>query len=223
MSDRDARLIPPSPSEEDYVRRVAELPPQPQLTATDPFALFGEWFAEATRHEPNDPNGMAVATVDEAGMPDVRMVLLKDWDARGFVFYTNFESAKGRQLLACPKAALLFHWKSLRRQVRVRGPVAEVTAEEADAYFAGRARSAQIGAWASDQSRPMSDRMELEKRIAAVGLRFGLKAPPRPPNWSGFRIEPQVFEFWRDRPFRLHERLVFHRADGGWTTERLFP
>jgi pyridoxamine 5'-phosphate oxidase len=222
MSRKDA-AIPPSPSEDDYVRHVAEMAPQPQLSASDPFTLFSEWFAEALEKEPNDGNAMSLATVDEAGLPDVRMVLLKDFDPNGFVFYTNAESAKGRQLAANPKAALLFHWKSLRRQVRIRGAVTLATDAEADAYFASRARSAQIGAWASDQSRPMADRMALEKRIAAVGLRFGLSAPPRPPHWLGYRVTPQVFEFWRDRPFRLHERLVFHRADGGWTTERLFP
>ena len=223
MSDRDARLIPPSPSEDDYVRQVAEAAPLPQLSATDPFALFAEWFAEALKSEVNDGNAMALATVDETGLPDVRMVLLKDYDPRGFVFYTNFNSAKGRQLLTRPRAALLFHWKSLRRQVRVRGTVEEVTTAEADAYFAGRARSAQIGAWASDQSKPMKDRLDLEKRIAAVGLRFGLKPPPRPPNWSGFRLIPNYVEFWENKPFRLHDRLVFRRAGEGWTTEKLYP
>ena len=222
MSRKDS-VIPPSPSEDDYVRRVAEAPAPLQLSATDPFALFNEWFTEALAAEINDGNAMAVATVDEAGLPDVRMVLLKDFDPRGFVFYTNIESAKGLQLAANPKAALLFHWKSLRRQVRIRGAVTMTTDAEADAYFAGRARSAQVGAWASDQSRPMLDRMALEKRIASVGLRFGLSEPPRPPQWSGYRVTPEVFEFWRDRPFRLHERLVFHRAAGGWTTKRLFP
>jgi pyridoxamine 5'-phosphate oxidase len=150
-------------------------------------------------------------------------VLLKDVEPAGFVFYTNLESAKGRQLAANPKAALLFHWKSLRRQVRVRGPVEPVTPEEADAYFATRARPAQLGAWASDQSRPLTDRLALEKKIAEVGLRFGLGKVPRPPHWSGFRVKPQAIEFWRNRPFRLHERLVFERAGDGWTTRRLFP
>jgi len=223
MSDRDSALIPASPSEDDYERQVAEASPQPLLSATDPFALFAEWLKEALEKEINDGNAVALATVDEAGLPDVRMVLLKDVDQDGFVFYTNLESAKGRQLEANPKAALLFHWKSLRRQVRVRGMVSRVSDAEADAYFATRARSAQLGAWASDQSRPMGERLALEKRIAEMGLRFGLARPPRPPHWGGFRVTPQVFEFWRDRPFRLHERLVFHRAQGGWTTERLFP
>ena len=223
MKDRDPALIPPSPSEDDYVRLVTTSPPQPQISATDPFALFSEWLREALAHEVNDGNAMAVATVDEAGLPDVRMVLLKDFDARGFVFYTNVESAKGRQLDAHPQAALLFHWKSLRRQVRVRGPVVAVTPEEADAYWATRARPAQLGAWASQQSRPLPDRLAFEKKIAEFGLKFGLGKVPRPPHWSGFRIQPQAIEFWRDRPFRLHERLLFERAPGGWTTRRLFP
>jgi pyridoxamine 5'-phosphate oxidase len=151
------------------------------------------------------------------------MVLLKDADPRGFVFYSNLESAKGLELAANPRAALLFHWKSLRRQVRVRGAVQPVSAEEADAYWATRARPAQLGAWASDQSRPLPDRLALEKRIAEFAIRFGLGQVPRPPHWSGFRIAPQAIEFWRDRPFRLHERLVFERAEGGWTTHRLYP
>jgi pyridoxamine 5'-phosphate oxidase len=166
---------------------------------------------------------MALATADESGLPDVRMVLLKEADARGFVFYTNLDSAKGRQLAANPQAALLFHWKSLRRQVRVRGAISKVTPEEADAYWATRARPAQLGAWASAQSQALPDRLALEKRIAEVGLKFGLGKVPRPPHWSGFRVDPQVIEFWRDRPFRLHERLVFTREGEGWTTRRLFP
>ena len=216
-------LIPPSPSEDDYYARAADEPPLPE--EGDPIALFSEWLDAAKASEPNDPNGMAVATVDANGLPDVRMVLLKDVDARGFTFYTNTTSAKGHQLEAAPKAALLFHWKSLRRQVRVRGPVELVSEAEADAYFASRARASQIGAWASDQSAPMEGRLALEARIAEYGLKFGLGKVPRPPQWTGYRVVPQAMEFWRDRPFRLHERLVFSRADASarWETSRLFP
>jgi pyridoxamine 5'-phosphate oxidase len=215
--------IPPSPSEDDYVRQVTAAEPPPLLSEADPFALFNDWLTEALAKEPNDANAMALATADADGLPDVRIVLLKDADERGFVFYTNLESAKGRQLAANPKAALLFHWKSLRRQVRARGTVAAVSEAEADAYWATRARPAQLGAWASAQSRALPDRMALEKKIAEVGLKFGLGKVPRPPHWSGFRVTPQTLEFWRDRPFRLHERLVFERAAEGWTTRRLFP
>ncbi|MFN3523395.1 MAG: pyridoxamine 5'-phosphate oxidase [Phenylobacterium sp.] len=225
MSDKTGSksIIPPSPSEDEYVRQVTQAEPPPLLSEEDPFALFTAWLADAGEKELNDPNAMALATVDETGAPDVRMVLLKEAGPEGFVFFTNLESAKGRQLAANPKAALLFHWKSLRRQVRVRGTVSPVSAAEADAYFATRARPAQIGAWASAQSRELPDRLALEKKIAEVGLRFGLGKVARPPHWSGFRLEPTAFEFWRDRPFRLHERLVFERAAGGWTTKRLFP
>jgi len=219
----DKTPIPASPSEDDYVRQVASAEPPALLSEADPFALFDEWFKDALQKEPNDANAMALATSDADGLPDVRMVLLKDVDPSGFVFYTNLESAKGRELAANPQAALLFHWKSLRRQVRVRGAVSPTTPEEADAYFATRARPAQLGAWASEQSRTLPDRLALEKRIAEVGLRYGLGKVPRPPHWSGFRVAPQSIEFWRDRPFRLHERLVFERIEGGWTTRRLFP
>ena len=215
--------IPASPAEDDYVAAIEAAGPPAQLTAQDPISLFADWLAEASKAEPNDPNAMCLATVDEEGMPDARMVLLKQVDAEGFVFFTNTRSAKGRQLAGTPRAALAFHWKSLRRQVRVRGDILSVTAEEADAYFATRARSAQIGAWASEQSAPLPERLALERRIAETALRFPLGAVPRPPHWSGYRLQPRSIEFWRDRPFRLHERLVFHRAADGWTTERLYP
>jgi pyridoxamine 5'-phosphate oxidase len=216
-------LIPSSPSEEDYLQKVAEAEPLAAITDRDPIALFTGWLAEAVKAEPNDANAMTLATVDDEGMPDARMVLLKGVDAAGFTFFTNFESAKGRELAAHPKAALVFHWKSLRRQVRIRGETAPVTEAEADAYFASRARSAQIGAWASDQSRELPDRLAFERRIAEMGLKFGIGPVPRPPHWSGFRLTPRTIEFWRDRPFRLHERLVFDRADAGWTVRRLYP
>jgi pyridoxamine 5'-phosphate oxidase len=216
-------LIPASPSEQAYQAAAADEPPLSE--AGGPIALFEEWFAAAKASEPNDPNGMALATTDEAGLPDVRMVLLKDLDARGFTFYTNSLSAKGLELAANPKAALLFHWKSLRRQVRVRGPVEQVSDAESDAYFKSRARSSQIGAWASDQSRPLPDGLALPRRVAEYGLKFGVAAVPRPPHWFGYRVLPLTIEFWRDRPFRLHERLVFSRPAIGddWTTARLYP
>ena len=198
--------------------------------AAEPFVLFDAWLADATRHEPNDPNAMALASVDERGHPDVRMVLLKGVDpnghpGRGFVFYTNYESAKGRELIANPYAALDFHWKSLHRQVRVRGPVTQTTAEEADAYFATRARASQIGAWASQQSRPLESRFALEKAVATYAAKFHIGTVPRPPYWSGFRVTPLEIEFWHSRISRLHERIVFRRADAhdDWVKTRLYP
>jgi pyridoxamine 5'-phosphate oxidase len=189
----------------------------------DPIDLFRSWFAEAERSEPSEPDAMALATVGTDGAPTLRMILLKGFDASGFVFYTNLESRKGRQLAANPQAALLFHWKSLRRQIRIEGSVASVPDAEADAYFASRPRASRIGAWASRQSRPMSGRFELEREVARYAARFHIGAIPRPTFWSGFRLKPRRIEFWREGAFRLHDRLVYHRGENGWTTERLFP
>ena len=191
--------------------------------ASEPFSLFAEWLGEATRSEPNDPNAMALATVDADGLPDVRMVLLKGQDQGGFVFYTNLESAKGTELRGQPKAAAVFHWKSLRRQVRLRGDVARVTDAEADAYFASRARDSRIGAWASQQSRPLESRFALEKAVAKQAARFAIGEIPRPAYWSGFRITPVQMEFWQDKPFRLHDRVRFTREGDGWQRHRLYP
>ena len=189
----------------------------------DPFAVFEEWFALAREAEPNDPHAMALATVDDDGLPDIRMVLLNARDARGFCFFTNFESEKGRQLHAHPKAAMMMHWKSLRRQVRMRGPVEVVTPEEADAYFASRARGSQIASSASEQSRALASREALLERVAKLSAEMGENPVPRPAHWSGFRLLPTSIEFWKDGEFRLHDRVRFVRDGEGWTSSRLYP
>jgi len=192
-------------------------------TPDDPIAIFQSWLAEAAASEPNDPNAVCLATATPEGLPSARMVLLKGVDARGFVFYTNLESRKGSELRRNPNAALCFHWKTLQRSVRVEGPVEQVSDAEADAYFASRPRTSRLGAWASKQSRPLESRFALEKAVAEYGLKYAVGEIPRPPHWSGFRVLPRRIELWRDMPFRLHERRVFHREGPGWRVEMLYP
>jgi pyridoxamine 5'-phosphate oxidase len=193
--------------------------------ADEPLRLFAAWFAEAEKSEPALPTAMSLATVDAEGLPNTRMVLMKGYDAEGFVFYTNVDSAKGRELDATAKAALLFHWKSLNRQVRLRGLVERVADAEADAYFATRHRLAQIGAWASKQSSPLESRMAFEKAVAFYTAKYAIGTVPRPPNWTGYRLIPLIMEFWQDRPYRLHDRLEFRRAGAAapWSKTRLYP
>jgi pyridoxamine 5'-phosphate oxidase len=222
-----APVIPPSPTREEYADQYAAAlaanGDETIFQRSEPVGLFVEWLEDAKRYEPNDANAMALATVDASGDPDARMVLLKDVDGRGFTFYSNRESAKGEALAAHPAAGLLFHWKSLRRQVRVRGRIEPVSAAEADAYFASRARESRIGAWASDQSRPLESREALELAVARETARFEGQDVPRPERWTGWRVIPRTVEFWRDRPFRLHDRLLFTRDGEGWRTSRLQP
>ncbi len=200
------------------------MPEHPLRPEADPMALFRQWLSEAESSEPNDPNAVAVATATAQGMPSIRMVLLKGLDTRGFVFYTNKQSRKGDELSSNRQAALLFHWKTLRRQVRVEGPVEDVTDAEADAYFASRSRVSRLGAIASDQSRPLATREELQGRVAELEARYPDEAVPRPAHWSGYRVLPEHIEFWQDMPYRLHDRMIYRRdAEGGWQTSRLYP
>ncbi|MEP7316465.1 MAG: pyridoxamine 5'-phosphate oxidase [Sphingomicrobium sp.] len=191
--------------------------------ADDPLAIFDSWFAQARASEPNDPDAVALATCGADGQPSVRMVLMKGHGPEGFTFYTNGESHKGDDIAANPKAAMLFHWKSLRRQVRIDGPIIEVSADEADAYFTSRGRDSRIGAWASDQSRTLPDRATFEDRFEDAKAKFDGQDVPRPPYWTGFRIRPATIEFWEDRPHRLHHRRLFTRAADGWTERLLYP
>ena len=222
--------LPPSPTKADYTQDPAYIArvkanATPIFDREDPLTLFSEWMADARDSEPNDSNAMALATTDADGCPDVRMVLLKNADADGFVFYTHEGSDKGAQLSANQNAALCFHWKSLRRQIRVRGPVSRVSEAEADAYFASRARGSQLGAWSSDQSRPISSREQLEQKVTHTQIRFEGQEVTRPPFWYGWRVTPLRLEFWRDRPYRLHDRLLFKREtlEGPWSSQRLQP
>ncbi|MCZ2328465.1 pyridoxamine 5'-phosphate oxidase [Bartonella sp. F02] len=196
------------------------------MQTQEPFTLFSNWLEEATKNEINDPNAMALATVDETGLPNVRMVLLKNFSSEGFVFYTNYESCKGQEILKSMKASLCFHWKSLRRQVRIRGIVETVTNEDADTYFQSRPRESQIGAWASKQSQPLKNRSILTKEIAKYTARYAIGNIPRPPYWSGFCVKPLFIEFWCDRLFRLHDRLLFTRSSieqNDWKKQKLYP
>jgi len=214
-------MIPSTPSAAEYAAdNERDLS---WIEAANPIALFEAWLAKAGETEPSDPHAMSVATVDDAGLPDVRILLLKGLDARGFVFYTNADSAKGKQLRGQGKAALCFHWKSQKRQVRVRGVVEKVSAAESDAYFASRARGSRIGAWASDQSRPVADRETLMAKTAEIEGRFEGKDVPRPEHWYGWRVIPEYIEFWQDGAFRLHDRIVFRPDRKSWSKKRLYP
>lgn len=214
-------VIPSTPSAAEYAADGSR--DLSWVEAADPIALFETWLAAAGETEPNDPHAMSVATVDAQGLPDVRIVLLKGLDERGFVFYTNAESAKGEQLRGQGKAALCFHWKSQKRQVRVRGAVEQVSAAESDAYFASRARGSRIGAWASDQSRPVADRDALMAKTAEAEARFEGGDVPRPAHWYGWRVRPEYIEFWQDGAFRLHDRIVFKPRENEWSKTRLYP
>ncbi len=230
-ADAKSTLIPPSPSADEHQASAPST--DEDIRGDDPIALFKDWFQLAKDKEPRDPHAMTLATVDAHGMPDARMVLLKgvddgaapDGGSGGFVFYTNSDSRKGAQISANPAAALCFYWKSLVRQVRIQGPVRAVTDQEADAYFASRARDSRIGAWASQQSQPLESRFALEKRIATFAARYAIGDVPRPPNWTGYRLTPLRIEFWRERPFRLHDRVAFSRAETAapWAQSRLYP